>query len=298
MRIAVTGSSGLIGTALIDRLRTAGHEVVRLVRGPVHHASDIRWDPAVDHLDPWDLEGTDAVVHLAGAGIGDRRWGADRKRELLESRTRSTALLAETLAGLDRRPSLLISASAIGIYGDAGDRELTEDSPSGEGFLPGLCRAWEAAARPATEAGIRVAHPRTGIVLSAEGGALAKQLPLFRAGLGGRLGNGTQWMSWISLDDEVAALSWLLDHDLSGPVNLTAPQPVTNIEFTRALGAALHRPTVVPVPAFGVKLVLGREMAEELLFASARILPAALEESGFRWSHPTLDQALEASLAG
>jgi uncharacterized protein (TIGR01777 family) len=292
MLIAVTGSSGLIGTALVSRLTTAGHDVSRVVRSSAPGDGEIAWSPTEGTIDGPAFEGVDAVVHLAGAGIADKRWSEDRKRVILESRTRSTDLLARTLAEMAEPPSVLISASAIGIYGDRGDEPLDEDSASGDGFLADVCRAWEAAADPAREAGIRVVHPRTGLVLSADGGALAKQLPLFKLGAGGRLGDGDQWWSWISMTDETAAIEWLLHNELHGPVNLTGPEPVTNATFTEELGEVLHRPTFLPVPAFGPKLLLGAELADQLLFASQRVLPTRLLDAGFRFEHPTAREAL------
>jgi len=302
MRVGVTGSSGLIGTALTARLRSDGHEVVRIVRRPVADGetadgSAVRWDPAAGTIDAAGLAGIDAAVNLAGAGIGDHRWTEDRKRELVESRTRSTELLASTLAALDPRPSVLVSGSAVGYYGDRGDEVLTESSGPGDDLLAGLCVQWEASTAPASDAGIRVATIRTGIVLTTEGGALPKLLPLFRLGLGGRFGSGRQWWSWITLRDEVDAVVWLLTHDVSGPVNLTAPEPATNAELTKALGRALHRPAVLPVPSFGPGLLVGRELAHALLFTSARVEPAALTASGYPFSDPALDPALAAVLA-
>ena len=297
MKYAVSGASGLIGSALARALRLDGHEVVPLVRRPVSEGeSAIRWDPADGTIDAAALEGFDGVVNLAGAGIGDKRWTDAYKREVLESRTRGTDLLARTLAGLDRPPSVLVNGSAIGIYGDTGETVVTEDAPSGDDFLAEVCRRWEAAAAPASDAGIRVAFARTGIVLSPDGGALAKLLPLFKLGVGGRMGSGRQWWSWISLEDEVGAIRWLLDHDVSGPVNLTAPEPVTNAEMTRVLGEVLHRPTILPVPSFGPKLLLGGELAEALLFTSQRVAPAVLGEQGFPFAHPTLEGALRSLL--
>jgi uncharacterized protein len=237
------------------------------------------------------------VIHLAGAGIADHRWTDEYKRELRESRTTPTRLLAEAIAGLDRRPAVMLSASAIGWYGPRRDESLDEQSAPGSGFLADICRDWEAATAPAVTAGIRVVHLRTGIVLSAKGGALKKQLPLFKLGLGGKFGDGTQWQSWISMPDQVGAISHLLTAEVSGPVNLTAPTPVTNAEFTAALADALHRPAFVPIPSFGPKLLLGGELAESLLFTGQRVLPAALLAAGYRFEHPTLDVALRALLA-
>jgi uncharacterized protein (TIGR01777 family) len=291
VRIAITGASGLIGTALQERLRADGHEVVPIVRREGVPAS-IFWDPARGRLDPRDLEGLDAVVHLAGESIGDRRWNAEHKRRVLESRRAGTTLLCEALAATSRRPAVLVSGSAVGFYGDRGDEVLTEQSAPGRGFLTEIVTTWEGATAPAEAAGIRVAHLRTGIVLDRDGGALPKMALPFKLLLGGRLGSGRQWMSWIHLDDEVGAIRFLLEHDVRGPVNATAPTPVTNAVFAKELGRALHRPAVVPVPAFGPRLLLGREMADSLLFISQRALPEVLVSNGFRFEHPDLDEAL------
>jgi len=297
MRIAVTGSSGLIGAALTRSLEADGHSVVPVVRRPVAAGeAAVRWDPDAGTIDAAALEGLDGVVHLAGAGIGDKRWSDDYKRTILESRTKGTELLARTLAGLDAPPPVLVSGSAIGIYGDTGDAEVDESAPPGDDFLAGVCVQWEAATAPATEAGIRVPLVRTGIVLSPHGGALAKLLPLFKLGLGGRMGSGRQWWSWVSLDDEVDAIRWLLDHDVAGPVNVVAPQPVTNAQLTKTLAAVLHRPSLVPVPSFGPKLLLGGELAESLLFTSQRVQPRVLAESGYPFRHPDLEGALRSLL--
>lgn len=298
MQIAITGATGLIGTSLGRTLRAAGHEVVPVVRRPVADGERaVRWDPAAGTIDAAALEGIDGVVHLAGAGIGDHRWTEEYRREILDSRVRGTELLAGTLAGLDRRPSVLVSGSAIGFYGDTGDTAVDESAPAGDGFLADVCVLWEGAAAPAAEAGIRVAMLRTGIVLDRSGGALRKMLPLFRVGAGGRMGNGRQWWSWITIDDEVSAIRWLLEHEVSGPVNAVAPSPVTNKDFTAALGRAMHRPTLFPVPAFGPRMLLGRELADALLFTSQRVLPTVLSASGFTFAHPTVDDALAAVLA-
>ncbi len=293
MTIAVSGSSGMIGSALRAELVRLGHQPVRLVRRSPG-ANEIQWDPAKGTLDAASLEGMDAVVHLAGAGIGDRRWNEAYKRELADSRVKPTTLLADALASLDRPPAVFLSASAIGYYGDRGDQALTEDSPAGEGFLPDLVTGWEAATSSAAAAGIRTVTMRTGVVYSKAGGALPKLLPLFKFGLGGPMGNGRQYVSWISLDDEVRAIVHLLSTDLSGAVNLTAPNPVTNKEQAVALGKALHRPTLLSVPAFGPRLLLGGEMANALLFDSARVLPARLSASGFEFTHKTIDEAFAA----
>jgi uncharacterized protein (TIGR01777 family) len=295
MKVAITGSSGLIGTALKGALRGAGHTPVPLVRSDPA-PGEIVWDPARGELDADRLVGIDAVVNLAGAGIGDKRWNEERKRLILRSRTTSTDLIASTMARLDGGPRVLLTASGVDYYGDRGDEVLTEESSAGSGFLPEVCIAWEAAARPAVDAGIRTAYLRTGIVQSAEGGALAKTLLPFRLGLGGRLGSGDQWWSWISIDDQVGAILHLLTTEVSGPVNMTAPNPVRNREYTKALGRALHRPTVVPIPGFGPKLLLGSELAETLLDQSKRVVPDVLTASGYRFRHETLDECFAAVL--
>ena len=282
MRVAITGSHGLIGTALAASLRADGHEVVPVPRSR-------------DGVDVSVLPGCAAVVNLAGAGIGDKRWTAARKELVLRSRTETTAAVAQACARADG-PKVLLSGSAMGFYGDRGDDVVDEQSASGEIYLSEICRAWEAAAASAVERDVRVAFLRTGIVLSSQGGALPQLLKLFRLGLGGRMGNGRQWMSWISIADEIAAIRWLLEHDVEGPVNLVAPAPVTNAEFTRTLGHALHRPTLLPVPRFGPALLLGRELAYELLFISQRVKPSVLASRGFAFAHETLEGALRAVL--
>jgi uncharacterized protein (TIGR01777 family) len=296
MRVVVSGASGLIGSALLPALRAAGHQPVALVRRPPRSADEIEWDPAAGKLAPGALDGADAVVHLAGAGIGDRRWTDDYKRELLDSRTLSTALLADSIARSANGPRVLLSGSAIGYYGPRGDETLDETSPAGSDFLADICRQWEDACQPAREAGVRVVNLRTGIVLSAKGGALKKMLPLFRLGAGGRFGNGRQWQSWISIDDEVQAIIHLLTSSASGPVNLTAPAPVTNGEFARTLGKVLRRPSLLPVPRFAPALLLGGELADALLFTGQRVLPTALQADGYAFAHGTLDVALRAVL--
>jgi len=296
MRVAITGVTGLIGSALKPHLESLGHEVVRVVRSNPS-GTDISWSPADGRIDPHALDGIDAVVHLAGAGIGDKRWTDAYKRELLESRTKSTTLISEAIASADNGPKVFLSGSAIGIYGARGDEQLTEESAAGDGFLADVCVQWEASTKAAEDAGVRVVHLRTGIVLSTKGGALKKQLPLFKFGLGGKMGSGAQWQSWISIDDEVAAIAHLLTADTSGPVNLTAPSPATNAEFTDTLGDVLHRPTFVPIPKFGPKLLLGGELADNLLFSGQRVLPAVLNaDDGFTFQHPDLATALNALL--
>ncbi|QKG26425.1 TIGR01777 family oxidoreductase [Actinomadura verrucosospora] len=295
MRVTVTGSSGLIGSALVRALRADGHDVVRLVRREPSAPDEARWSPADGCVEAAALEGADAVVHLAGAGVGDRPWTRAYKRRIRDSRLDGTRTLAEAIAAAGRRPPVLVCGSAIGFYGDTGDREADEKSPIGTGFLAALVRDWEAAAAPAREAGVRVVHPRTGVVLARGGGIVGRTLPLFRLGLGGRLGDGTQWTSWISLADEVAALRFLIEHELSGPVNLTAPNPVTNAGYTAALARALHRPARLAVPKAVLRAAL-RDFADEGPLVSQRVLPRRLEHAGFRFRHPDVDAALAAVL--
>ena len=295
-RIAVTGSSGLIGRSLSGFLESSGHRVDRVVRTtPRLSSSDIPWEPAGQSIDRPALEGTDALVHLAGENIAAGRWTPARKESIRRSRVDGTRFLCETLAGLDRRPQVLVAASAIGFYGDRGDAVMTEDSGPGHGFLAEVCRAWEDATGPACDAGIRVVNLRIGVVLSAAGGALAKMLPPFKRGLGGKLGSGRQYMSWIGLSDLVRAIQHLLASDISGPVNATAPDPVANAEFTRALATVLRRPAFFRMPAAAVNAVLG-EMGRELLLSSARVVPARLQESAFEYHHATLRRALRHEL--
>ncbi|OAA28326.1 hypothetical protein UG55_1006301 [Frankia sp. EI5c] len=296
MKVAVTGSSGLIGSALLPALRADGHEVVRIVRRPPRDASEVHWDPRAGVLDPLSLRGADAVVNLAGAGIGDHRWTAAYRQTLRTSRIEGTRLLAETLAGLTPPPRVLLSGSAIGWYGtSAGSTEsaLDESAAAGTGFLADLARDWEAATAAADAAGVRVVHLRTGVVLSGRGGLLRRLLPIFRLGAGGRLGTGRQWLSWITLTDTVRALALLLGEaeGTRGPVNLVSPNPVTNAEFTAALARVLHRPALVPVPRAALRLALG-EFADEGALASQRLAPAALLGAGFRFTHPELAPAL------
>jgi len=295
MRILISGASGLIGSALSSSLTAAGHTVTRLVRREAA-AGEFTWQPASGELDAAAFDGCDAVINLAGVNIGEKRWTDDYKRSLLSSRVETTQLLAATMAGLDHKPAVFLSGSAVGWYGDRGDERLDELSAPGTDFLSDLCQKWEAATTAAHEAGIRVVHLRTGIVLSARGGALKKQVPLFKLGLGGRFGSGHQWQSWISIDDEVGAISHLLSSDVHGAVNLTAPNPVTNIEFTATLAKVLHRPAVLPIPMFGPKLLLGSELVEALLLSSQRVLPTALQRSGYEFKHETLDTALRETL--
>ena len=297
VRVAVAGSSGLIGSALCTRLESEGHQLTRLVRRPVRPGERASyWDPTTGTIDRDQLEGLDAVVNLAGAGIGDRRWAPARKQLLLDSRTQSSALLARTLAALANPPGVMVNASAIGFYGDRAEETITEQTGPGSDFLAMVCQLWEAAAAAAGIAGVRVVFARSGIVLSPAGGALSKLLPLFRLGLGGRLGPGSQWWSWVSVDDEVDALIWLLQHDVAGPVNLTAPNPVTNREFSATLAHVLSRPALVPVPRFGPRLVLGRQLADSLLFTSAKVCPAVLLDRGYSFKDVRLEQTLRRML--
>ena len=295
MKIIISGASGLIGKPLIASLRNHGHEVVQLVRR-APQANEKQWNPSAGQLDIAVLEGADAVIHLSGAGIGDRRWTAKYKQELLDSRTKSTTLLATTIAKCSKKPRVFLSASGVGIYGPRGDEQLTEQSHHGDSFLAEICKQWEAAAIPAIDVGVRTVFLRTGIVLTPLGGALKKQLPLFKFGLGGKFGNGKQWQSWISLDDEISAIEHLLTANISGAVNLTAPNPVTNAEFTKALARTLRRPALLPIPKFGPKLLLGSELVENLLFTGQRVMPAELQKSGFAFQHSTIDVALRALL--
>lgn len=299
MRIAITGASGLIGTALTEHLRDDGHDVLRLVRDRARTtARAIYWSVEDDVVDTAGLEGVDAVVHLAGEPIGAHRWNDEVKRRIRSSRTRGTDLIARAVASLSDGPEVLISASAIGWYGDRGDEVLTEESSPGFGFLAEVVEAWELAAQPARDAGIRVVHPRTGIVLDEDGGALNRMLPFFRVGAGGRIGTGEQWMSWISVKDEVRALRHLLTSSLSGPVNLVAAEPVQNAEFTEVLGEVLHRPIIAPfIPVLGVRALYG-EMGVRLTTDSQRVIPQRLLDDGFQWEHPELGQALRWALDG
>jgi uncharacterized protein (TIGR01777 family) len=299
MRVVVSGASGLIGSALVRALREDGDDVLRLVRREPAGPGEARWDPMAGTVDAEALRDAHAVVHLAGAGVGDRPWTRARKRLIRESRIRGTRTLAEAIAELAKAqagPRVFVSGSAIGFYGHTGDLEVHESAGMGEGFLAELVRDWEAAAVPAADAGVRVVHPRTGLVLASSGGLLGRLMPLFRLGLGGRLSHGRQWMSWITLDDTVAALRHLIVQDgLSGPVNLVAPQPVTNAEYTRAVGRVLRRPTPLPVPAFALRAAL-RGFADEGPLISQKVRPLRLEESGFTFAHPHLDTALETVL--
>ncbi|GAA2722684.1 TIGR01777 family oxidoreductase [Cellulomonas aerilata] len=291
MKIVVAGSHGLIGTALVGRLRRDGHAVQRLVRRDASGPGEVSWDPSRGRLDPAALEGAGAIINLAGAGVGDKRLTEAYKREIRASRTSTTGLLARTVARLDQPVPVMLQASGIGAYGDQGDDVLDETSPLGSTFFAGVVRDWEAAAAPAAEAGTRVAFLRTGIVLSPAGGAMRRMLPLLRLGVGGRLGSGDQYWSWITLPDEIGAIVHLLHADVRGPVNLVSPQPATNVEITRELARALHRPDLVPAPALALRMVLG-EFSSEVL-GSIRAVPSVLTASAFRWQHPTTADAAD-----
>ncbi|WP_026248509.1 TIGR01777 family oxidoreductase [Streptomyces sp. LaPpAH-108] len=293
-RIAVAGASGLIGGALVRSLRADGHEVVRLVRHEPRGADEVRWDPERQTVDAAGLSGCDVVVNLAGAGVGDKRWTPEYKRLIRDSRVLGTAALAEAAASLPEPPRVFVNGSAIGYYGDTGDRITDESAPPGDGFLPSVCEEWEEAAAPVREAGVRTVFVRTGLVVASGGGAWGRLFPLFKAGLGGRLGDGRQYWSYIALHDEVAAIRHLIDRaDLSGPFNLTAPEPLTNQEITEAMGRVLHRPTLFPVPAAVLRTVLG-EMAGDVL-GSQRVVPARLLESGFAFAFPGIEDAIRAA---
>jgi uncharacterized protein (TIGR01777 family) len=297
LRILISGSHGLVGKALMEALEADGHEIYQLVRHAPGTEKEIEWSPERYSIAISRIEGFDAVYHLAGESIASGRWDEEKKRKILESRSKGTKLLADALANLSRPPKALISASAIGYYGNRGDEVLTESSAPGNDFLAGVCVEWEKATEHAIEKGVRVVNTRFGIILDKDGGALAKMLTPFRMGIGGRIGDGKQWMSWILLADVVGALQLALSDDtLRGPVNFVAPNPVTNAEFTKSLGHVLSRPTIFPVPAFGVRLAFG-EMADALLLSSQRVQPQALQDHGFRYEHADLAGALRHALA-
>ncbi len=298
MRILISGSSGLIGSVLLSALTKRGHEVIRLVRSPREVAGAVVWNPEAGKLDVSKQEPFDTVIHLAGENIGAKRWTVSRKTRLWDSRTKSTALVAETIAHMDVPPSLFISASAIGYYGDRGDEMLTEDNKPGTGYLAELCQAWEAATGTARKAGIRTVCLRMGMVLSKYGGALPRMLPMFKLGLGGRLGSGRQYMSWITLEDVVGAILHILfEQRMTGPVNLVSPHAVSNDEFTKILAAVLHRPAIFPAPAWALRIAAG-EMADSLLLYSTRVEPAKLLETNFSFQDPELGEALRRILTG
>ena len=295
MKIAVSGASGFLGSALVPALASAGHDVLRLVRRPPAGSDEIEWDPASGSIDAAALVGVEAIVNVSGANIG-RRWTDERKQEILDSRVDTTALLAVTAAALEPRPRVLVCAGGAGIYGDRGDEVLTEESSLGAGFLAEVGQAWEAAAEPAREAGIRVVNFRQGIVLAKEEGALARMLTPFRLGVGGRIGSGKQWWSWIALDDLVGAYLFVLEReDLAGPIDLTSPNPVTNSRFTSALGDVLRRPTVLPVPAVAIRMLFG-EMGDAALLQGQRALPARLLDAGFSFAYEDVERALARAL--
>ena len=296
-RIAITGASGLVGSRLVPFLRAGGHTVHRLVRSEASAPDEIAWDPATGRIDADALEGFDAVIHLAGVSISGSRWSSARKEAIRSSRVQGTTLLAQTLASLQQPPAAFVSTSAVGIYGSRGDEELTETSSAGTGFLADVCQEWESAADSARTAGIRVVHPRFGVVIAGEGGMLKQLLLPFKLGVGGRIGNGKQYLSWIAIDDLLSVLlESVMNDSLVGPVNAVAPESVTNEEFTKALGATLHRPTLLPLPETAVKVAFG-EMADELLLTSQRTEPARLNDAGFQFSFPTIQRALEHELA-
>lgn len=290
-RVAVTGSSGLVGSALVAHLKSEGYTVQRLVRRKPVAADEVAWDPQTGSVDLASLEGVDAIIHLAGAGVGDKRWTSKYKAEILNSRLLGTTAIANACTAL--KPKVFISASAIGFYGETGNRAVSEEDRGGDDFLAAVCREWEAAADLAV--GARTVKVRTGLVLDPTGGALGRMLPLFRFGLGGKLGPGSQWWSWITLHDEVKAITHLLDADLEGPVNLTTPNPVTNQEFTGTLARALHRPALFPVPSFALKAALGGFSTE--ILGSKKVMPTKLLESGFAFDYPHLTSALTALTA-
>lgn len=301
MKVIVTGSTGLVGRALVRSLLADGHEVTRLVRGDAQGfrapgTAAVHWDPERGEIDAQALEGHDAAVHLAGENIGEGRWDDEKKRRIIESRVKGTTLLADALAGLSAKPKVLVSASATGFYGDRGAEILREESASGNNFVSEVCREWEKSTLAASQAGIRVVHLRIGVVLDAEGGALPRMLTPFKLGLGGKVGSGSQYMSWITLEDLIGVMRRAVeDESLRGPVNAVAPGAVTNAEFTKALGGALGRPTIFAVPAFAARLAFG-ETADELLLASTRVEPARLKEAGFEFKHPEIEGALRSVL--
>ena len=292
--IAIAGASGTIGKALEKFLIQKGDSVKRLVRRDEIDDSEIFWDPDSNNLDPKRLIGIDAIVNLGGVGIGEKRWSQKRVEQILSSRTRGTKLISKTLSDLksENGPNTLINASAIGYYGSSGSAHLTEETGLGEGFLADVCSKWEESTREAEKAGIRVAYARTGIVLSASGGLLKKLLPLFKLGLGGQIGSGEQIMSWISIRDEVSAISWLIEKELEGAVNLVSPEPASNLEFTKTLGALLGRPTILKVPSSALNLLYGRQLVEEIMLSSQFVVPKKLLDSNFSFSDPSLEEAL------
>ncbi len=297
MRILLAGASGFLGTQLAERLHSAGHELTRLVRRPTQRSDETNWQPSAGQLDPAVVAAADVVINLAGAGVADQRWNARYKSLLRSSRVDTTGTIARAITHLSPadRPHTLIQSSAVGWYGDTGNNEVTEDAPAGSTFLADLCRVWEAAARPAEDAGTRVVLMRTGLPMDRSGGVLKSLLLPFRAGVGGKIGGGRQWMPWIALADWLSAVAFLIERtDVAGVVNVVAPHPVTNAEFTKAFGRAVHRPALFTIPGFSLDLALGEFAAE--LQRSQRVLPAVLERAGFRWDYPTIDQALQFAL--
>ncbi|HJM38424.1 MAG TPA: TIGR01777 family oxidoreductase, partial [Acidimicrobiales bacterium] len=292
--IVIAGASGTIGTALEKYLLEKGNSVKRLVRRSESNESEIFWDPKNNKLDPKRLTGIDAIVNLAGVGIGDKKWSQKRMDQILQSRIKATELLSETLSGLksDNGPAVLINASAIGYYGSTGTTHITEETKQGEGFLALVCSEWEKSTREAEKAGIRVAHARTGVVLSSSGGLLKRLLPLFKLGIGGQIGSGKQMMSWISLRDEVSAISWMLEKEIEGAVNLVSPEPVSNLEFTKTLGTLLKRPTILKVPTAALNLLYGKQLVEELMLSSQSVFPKKLLDNNFSFSDASLKDAL------
>lgn len=296
MKILVTGSTGLVGTALVPSLTNKGHEVIRAVRRQTQSAAEVYWNPEEGTIDAAGLTGIDAAVHLAGESVADGRWTEEKKRRIRDSRAVGTRLLSETLAKLNPQPRVVVSASAIGFYGNRGAEVLSEDSSTGDGFLAEVTREWEAATQPAAQSGIRTVNLRIGVVLSPKGGALAKMLTPFKFGVGGKVGSGEQYMSWIALDDVVGIIEHaLMNESLSGPVNTVTPNPVTNLEFTKTLGSVISRPTIFPIPAFGLRLAFG-EMADETLLSSARVESQRLKQSGYNFLFPKLEDALRHEL--
>jgi uncharacterized protein (TIGR01777 family) len=297
MRILIAGASGLVGSALVPRLKAEGAEVVRLVRASAG-AGEIEWHPDRGSIDAAALEGVDAIINLAGDGIADGRWTEEKKRRILDSRVNGTRLLSETMAKLARKPATFINASAIGFYGSRGDELVDEDSGPGEGFLAKVCREWESSTAPAEQAGIRVVKLRLGVILTKDGGIMGSMLQPFKLGLGGKVGAGNQVISWVAMDDVVSAFSFILSHQtLRGPINVVAPRPVTNAEFTKTLGRVLSRPTFMAMPVFAARLAFG-EMADEMMLSSTRVAGKVLSEAGFRFQHPELEGAVRAMLQG
>jgi uncharacterized protein len=295
VRIIIAGASGFIGTALVDRLRSEGHEVVRLVRRTPQSSDELSWNPAAGDLDPAAVAGADVAMNFAGVGVGDKRWTDAYKQEIRSSRVDSTVTLSRAIAAADGGPRVLLNASAVGFYGDRGDEVLDENSAPGDGFFPDVCRAWEAATQAAEEAGVRVCNLRSGLVVGPGGGLMKRLVPLYKAGLGGPLGSGKQYQSWVSLADEIGAIMFLMTAELSGPINLTGPTPVPNAVFSDALGKALRRPSLLPAPRFGLKIILG-EFADNTL-ESMRVVPRVLLDAGYEFIHPDVDRALRWAVA-